>query len=142
MKPSLKRPASVWTALVILALYISLFILGLIVGPPDPSVLDTPPTDEIIIGIAETVAMTISLAIALWALATRRQWGRWFVAGMIAYVFGASAYDHFFLPELDASGQDDYLLHMSIGFTPLLLVVILVSFGEGVRKYFSAVSDK
>lgn len=137
MNPSLKRPASVWIALVVLALYIFLFLFGLIVGPPDPSVLDTPPTDELIIGIAENVAMTISLAIALWALATRRQWGRWFVAGMIAYVFGVTAYEHFFLPELDASGQNDLLLHLSIGLTPLLLVVLLVSFGEGVKKYFS-----
>lgn len=128
------RPLAVWLALVVLVLYIPFWVLINLL--PSESVLDNDDMADDVVGIAEFAAVTISLAIAIWALAMRKQWGRWFVAAPIAYLIGTLLWGHVFVDD-DADYKMDILLGASVGLSPLVIVILLVSFGENAKNYFS-----
>jgi uncharacterized membrane protein (DUF485 family) len=81
-----RRPFAVWLALGILVFYIPFSFL--MIFWPSESVLDRPDFADDLVGLAEIAAVLISLAIAIWAFAVRKQWGRWFVAAPVAYLVG------------------------------------------------------
>jgi heme/copper-type cytochrome/quinol oxidase subunit 4 len=131
-----KRPLSVWIALLILALYISGFVYICFLMPVDMSVLEAPDLTDQIVGTIEAVALTLSLVVAFWAIATRREWGRWFVAVVIAYLTGLVAYESLFFPHPDPEENTSYLVGFGLFTSILSLVVISVSFGDHVNEYF------
>lgn len=90
-----------------------------------------------VIDTIEGAVVIVSLAVAFWALATRRQWGRWFVAGTLAYIIGTLLWIGMIDSEIDAENMSSLMLGASVALSPLLLVVLLVSFGESVKPYFS-----
>jgi hypothetical protein len=130
-----KRPFAVWLALGILVFYIPFSLLMLFL--PSESVLDQIDLSEDLVGLAEVAAVYISLAVAIWALSIGKQWGRWFVAAPVAYIVGTLLWGHFIYIDEDPEDKMNVLLGASVGLSPLVLVVLLVSFGEGVKKYFT-----
>jgi hypothetical protein len=130
-----RRPFAVWLALAILIFYIPFSLLMLFL--PSESVLDQIDLTEDLIGLAEVAAAYISLVVAVWALAIRKHWGRWFVAIPIAYLIGTLLWGHFVFVDEDPEDKMNILLGASVGLLPLVIVVLLVSFGEGVKKYFA-----
>jgi hypothetical protein len=104
---------------------------------PSESVLDHVDFADDLIGLAEVAAVYISLTVAIWALAVRKQWGRWFVAAPIAYLVGTLLWGHFFFPDEDPEDKMNILLGASVGLSPFVIVILLVSFGEGVKNYFA-----
>jgi hypothetical protein len=139
MKPLPKRPIAVWIALGILLLYIPLLLFGLI-GPPDESVLNTRETEDLISDIALGAGILVSLLIAFWALTYRKQWGRWFILGPIAFFSGETLYEELFVPEIVSENIEDkmvFLVALCAGLIPLVIVFLLVSFGSRVKNYFA-----
>ena len=130
-----RRPHSVWLALWILVLYIPFWIL--INFLPSESVLDNVDWAADPIGIAEVAAVTISLVVAICTLLKRKRWGRWFVAAPVAYIVGTLLWGHFYFVDEDPDYKMGILLAASVGLSPLIIVILLVSFGEGVKNHFS-----
>jgi len=126
-KITTKRPVAVWLALGILVFYIP-FSLVIIVLPSE-SVLDQVDFADDLIGLAEVAAVYISLAVAIWALAMRKQWSRLFVAVPLTYLVGTVLWGHFFVDE-DPEDKMNILLGASVGLSPLVIVILLVSFGR------------
>ena len=133
--PTDRRPFAVWLALWILVLYIPFWVL--INFLPSESVLDNVDMADDVVGIAEFAVVVISLAVAIGALAMRKQWGRWFVAAPTAYFVGTLLWGHFVFVDEGPDYKMGILLAASIGLSPLVIVVLLVSFGEGVKNYFA-----
>jgi hypothetical protein len=44
---------------------------------------------------------------------------------------------HFFFPDEDPEDKMNILLGASVGLSPFVIVILLVSFGEGVKNYFA-----
>jgi hypothetical protein len=131
------RPTSIWIALCVLALYIALLVVVMVVGPPDPSVLDEPEFGDWLINVVEAIITIASLVVGFVALAARRQWGRWFVTATLVYFVGTLAYGLIVFPDPDPVADQDALIGWTLGLSPLLFVLILTSFGESVREYFA-----
>ncbi len=134
------RPFAVWIALGILFLYIPIFLLPVLFPWNSYSVLDEREFSDVVIDTIELALVIISLVVAFWTIAVRKQWGRWFVAAFIAYFTGREIWDHLILPELlieEPYDKTDILLGTTVGLAPLLVVILLVSFGANVKKYFS-----
>ena len=136
MNPTKTRPTAVWIALAILMVYIPLIFI-VIVASQSESVLDGSDFTDLIIGIAEVAIVVISLMFAIWALATRRQWGRWFIALPLAYLIGTLAYTLSF-SAMDPVDREDTMIGAVVGLTPLVLVIFLVSVGSKVKNYFGS----
>jgi hypothetical protein len=137
MKANSQRPLAVWIALGILIVYVPLLFLG-VVFLPDESVLDERDFADLIIDTAEVGAVSLSLIIAFWALATRRQWGRWFVAAALPYIIGVSLWGQLFSPDVDVNEEIEVLLLGAIVLlSPLVIIILLVSVGSRVKSYFS-----
>lgn len=128
------RPFAAWLALGILVFYIPFLVI--INFLPSESVLDSVDVTEDVVGMFEFAAVIISLVVAIWALAIRKQWGRWFVAASFAYMVGTLLWGHFFLDE-DPEDKLNILLGATLGLAPLVIVILLVSFGAGVKNYFA-----
>jgi hypothetical protein len=108
-----------------------------VVGPPDPSVLDEPEFGDWLIDVVEAIITTGSLVVGFWALAARRQWGRWFVAAPLIYIIGTLGYALIVFPDPDPFADQETIVLWTITLSPLLFVIILTSFGESVRDYFA-----
>lgn len=133
MNTTTSRPIAVWVGLAILSAYIPfLFVIYLLL--PRESVLDQPELTELAIAWVELFFWVLSLSISIWAIATRRSWGRLFVAIPPLYIIGNLAYSQLFF-EWDPVEKADTLLGAIVGLSPLFLVILLVSFGSDVRNY-------
>lgn len=130
------RPLAVWFALAIIILYFLLFIIVMFIGPPDQSILDQPEFIDQVIGVVETLAIEISLGLAIWALATRRLWGRWFIIAPVGYILGTIGYGLLVYPDPDPVIQQERIFIAVLGFSPLAFATLLVSFGERNKEYF------
>ncbi|MBK9155721.1 MAG: hypothetical protein IPM25_16190 [Chloracidobacterium sp.] len=135
MNPTRSRPTAVWIGLAILMAYIPLLIISMLASPSE-SVLDETDLADQIIEIIEFSFVVLSLTVAFWALATRRQWGRWLIALPLAYMLGTLAYGLLFL-EFNPVDKEDLLIGAALGSSPLVLVIFLVSVGSKVKTYFS-----
>jgi hypothetical protein len=140
-KLTTRRPIAVWIALGILLLYVPIFLLGIFSSSDRKSVSGEREFSDVVVYAILWASVIISLVIAFWAIAVRKQWGRWFVAAHIAYITGFLIWGHLTVPELVAEDSYDrtkILLGAIIWFSPLLIVILLVSFGANVKQYFSS----
>jgi len=143
MKSAPNRPVAVWIALGILLTYIPLLVVVLILSS-SKSVLDARDVGDLVVDIAEAATVILLLMIAFWALAIRRQWGRWFVLSTLTYIVGLLIWGRLFSSELlveSPEDKSDLLVGACVGLSPLLLVVLLVSFGSNVKNYFAATAE-
>jgi hypothetical protein len=135
-----QRPIAVLIALAITLLYMP-FLLLLFLGPNE-SVLDEGEVVDSVIDAVEMAVIIVSLAIAFGAIATRRQWGRWFVAAPIAYLVGALMWVNIFFVDVSPDDKMSLLIGACFFLSPLIIVVLLVSFGGSVKEYFATSPER
>lgn len=80
MKSTIKRPASVWIAQVLLVVFALMLLLPLL------TLLFTfgVPVRGFVVAVAINLAIVSLLIVAFWGMVRRRQYGRWISVGMLS----------------------------------------------------------